>query len=154
MPEGVSDYAVGEASAGYGGMSKMSVGRAAYPAPPSAEQALTIGDASIGGEKSEDRSQGMVSITRLDVTGALDKAAVRKVIDKKLSELAGQGSTAGKMTVQFTIQADGTVRDVKVTLNELGAGLERRVIDFVKKLRFAGTATGTTKVTVTLDFAP
>jgi TonB family protein len=58
------------------------------------------------------------------------------------------------MVVEFTVGADGLVRDVKVVLNELTPDFEQAVIQFLKKLRITNVSGSDATVKVTLNFKP
>jgi TonB family protein len=103
-----------------------------------------------------------VEIGKIQVKGGLSEQAVKDVVEKKLAdiktdyaaELASQPKLKGKMVVEFVIQANGTVRDVKVTTNQLTADLEKKLIKYFEKLAFPQPTGGEATVKVTFNFKP
>jgi len=105
---------------------------------------------------------GSVQIGKIQVSGGLSEKAVRDVVEKKLTdiywdyaiELSSQPKLKGKMVVEFMIQADGTVRDVKVATNQLTADLEKKLIRYFEKFAFPRPTGGEATVKVTFNFKP
>jgi len=103
-----------------------------------------------------------VQIVSVRVLGDLSEHAVKSVVEKKLTdikadyaaELSSQPKLKGKMVVEFVIQADGTVRDVRVTTNQLTADLENKLINLFEAFNFSKPTSGEATVTVTLNFKP
>jgi Ca-activated chloride channel family protein len=156
MPQGVSDYAVGGgvvpgmAGQGYG-MNK-SVMRSM--APVAAER---LQDGPVAGI-----ARASVRVGKVEIQGSVTERAVKMPIEGRIvelvsaysSELSSQPGLRGKMVVEFTVSADGLVRDVKVTLNELTPSIEQAVIQFLKKLKVTNSSGSDATVKVTLNFKP
>jgi TonB family protein len=103
-----------------------------------------------------------VKVGKVEIQGGVSERAVKQPIEKQLGELVGaytaelasQPGLRGKMVVEFTVGADGLVRDVKVKLNELTPDLEQAVLQFLAKLKVTNASGGEATVTVTLNFKP
>jgi len=155
MPEGVSDYAVGGGAAtgimgqGYG----MGKGVMRTMAPVAADEAEAAPPPS---------PFGTVKVGRVEIKGGVTEKSVKQPIEKQLaelaaaysSELAAQPGLRGKMVAEFTVGADGLVRDVKVTLNELTPNLEQAVSKLLAKLKITNTSGSDATVKVTFNFRP
>jgi Ca-activated chloride channel homolog len=144
LPLGVSDYAVG----GYGNypasapvqssyghimtMKAKSSPHAAYAAKASRELAYL--------PQEEKKEQRAITLDELTVTNGLAKSEVRKVILTQLHELqkcfAGK-NIQGEITVELTINSDGTVKKVEIPSRTLlEAKVQKCVIDKVNKWFF------------------
>jgi Ca-activated chloride channel family protein len=173
MPEGVSDYAVGGGAAtgfaggGYGmGKSVKDGGWLSYDAsqaPAYAVRGKKSGELTAEYGRADTAAvSGSVQIGRIQVTSGLSERAIRNVVEKKLAgvkadyavELSSQPRLKGKMVVEFVVRADGTVRDVKVTMNQLTAGLEKKLIRYFEKFAFPQPTGGEATVKVTFNFKP
>jgi Ca-activated chloride channel family protein len=157
LPQGVSDYAVGGGAAtgmagqGYG-MNK-SVMRSMAP---------VAADELEAAPKPPPPPTGTVKVGKVEIQGSVTERAVKQPIEKQLSELvsaysselSSQPGLRGKMVVEFTVGADGLVRDVKVVLNELTPNLEQAVIQFLAKLKIANASGSDATVKVTFNFKP
>ena len=105
---------------------------------------------------------GTVQIGKIRVKGGLSEQAVRDVVGKRLADmgahygagLANQPGLKGKMVIEFVVQADGTVHDVKVTSNQLTEDLEKRLVTLFGQFAFPPPTGGEATVTVTLNFKP
>jgi Ca-activated chloride channel homolog len=182
LPAGVSDYAVGGGAAtGFAGKST----GAAAPSmggvnvrggrnndvqrrSVTAERVITAEDfkrlpVEQLGNAEQSQQSGSVQVGKIQVKGGLSEQAVKGVVEKKLAdikadyaiELSSQPSLKGKMVIEFVVQADGTVRDVKVTTNQLTADLGKKLIKYFEQLAFSKPAGGgEATVTVTLNFKP
>ena len=161
LPQGVSDYAVGGgAQAGLKGTFWSS------PMPSrqavSGERGGRFNDVEYLREAPSTPQSGTVEIGKIQVKGGLSERAVKDAVEKKLAEiradyaieLSSQPKLKGKMVVEFVIQADGTVRDVKVTANQLTADLAKKLTEYFKQFTFAQPTGGEATVKVTLDFKP
>ncbi len=160
MPEGVSDYAVsGRGVAGYSGLYKVgrpflgstsapTSGGALMPEPEAASQSPVL--------------RGTVRLVKLEAIGGRSEQSVKGVIEKKLAdiraayvqELATDPTLAGRLALEFTIGPDGTVREARAVRNELSPGLERKVLELVRSLRFQKFQGRTTTVSLALDLRP
>lgn len=129
LPEGVSNYAVGgvapamAAPAARGGgegffMKKISLGSSA---PPN-----QVADSSEG-RKEKDKAKAepesaeasVVTVERVSVRGGVSEAEVRRVVEAHMAELRdsirqAKVKTPARITLTWTIRADGTVADLKV----------------------------------------
>jgi Ca-activated chloride channel family protein len=168
LPQGVSDYAVGGGAAtGFAGMGKslapsaMQVtGGAArgYNAPVSREAADEIQALPTP----PPQPVGTVKVGKIEIQGGVAERSVKQSIEKQLgvlvnaysSELSSQPGLRGKMVVEFTVGANGILRDVKVVLNELTPNLEPTAIQMLKKLTIANSTGKDATVKVTLNFKP
>jgi Ca-activated chloride channel homolog len=101
-------------------------------------------------------------IGKITVSGGLSEQAIKGVVEKKLTsiywdyafELSSQPRLKGRIVVEFVVQADGTVRDVKVTRNQLTADLEKKLIKYFEKFAFPQPTGGEATVKVTFNFKP
>jgi Ca-activated chloride channel family protein len=165
MPEGVSDYAVGGgAAAGFAGggygMGK-SAGAPLMRSAPVAVGAISA-DELQALPKPETKPTGTVKVGKVEVQGGVTERAVKQPIEKRLAELvsaysaelSSQPGLRGKMVVEFTVGANGLVRDVKVALNELTPGLEQAVIQYLKKLKITNASGSDEIIKVTFNFKP
>ncbi|MBN2465904.1 AgmX/PglI C-terminal domain-containing protein [candidate division WOR-3 bacterium] len=161
LPQGVSDYAVGGgAAAGLKGTFWSS------PMPSrqavSGERGGRFNDVEYLREAPSAPQSGTVEIGKIQVKGGLSERAVKDAVEKKLAEikadyaieLSSQPKLKGKMVVEFVIQADGTVRDVKVTANQLTADLAKKLTKYFEQFTFVQPTGGEATVKVTLDFKP
>ena len=182
MPQGVSDLAVGGgARAGFSGVSvercitsedfkrlpvtQLSdlVGmQAGVSGSGTARVAVTGGFNAEYGHAVPPRAPSSVQIGKIQVSSGLSEQAVRSVIEKKLADikadyvagLSSQPKLKGKMVVEFVVQADGTVREVKVTTNQLTANLEKKLVEYFEKFAFPQPTGGEATVKVTFNFKP
>jgi len=105
---------------------------------------------------------GNVKVGKIEVQGGVAERAVKQSVEKQLaelvnaysSELSSQPGLRGKMVVEFTVGADGLVRDVKVVLTELTPNLEQAVIQFLAKLKITNVSGNDATVKVTFNFKP
>ncbi len=154
LPQGVSDYAVGGGAAT--GVMGMSRGKSAMPM--------------VSADALEERESGAkppppaprVQVAKVVIQGGVSEKAVKQPIEKQLaelvnayaSELSSQPGLRGKMVVEFTVGANGLVRNVKVVLNELNPSLGQTVIGFLKKLKVTNSTGSDATVKLTLNFKP
>lgn len=159
LPQGVSDYAVGQAS----GMSM------AVAAPSTmmyrqesmqydtVRKAKTESKGPVNGKVAEKEKISLISIGEITATGSLTKEALRSVIEKnreKLESCYKASGSSGKLVFNLTINPDGTVKSIKATSNTLNnTSATQCIIDAFKKLLFPAVTdvTGTT-ATITLVF--
>jgi Ca-activated chloride channel family protein len=163
LPQGVSDYAVGGgAAAGFGGMGKSGGVMRAYSAPASYNGAAKLEADELSAPTPPSQPVGTVKVGKIEIQGGVSEQAVKQQIEKQLaalvsaysSELSLQPGLRGKMVVEFTVGADGQVRDVKVRLNEVTPNLEPTVIQLLEKLIIANSTASDATVKVTLNFKP
>jgi len=159
LPQGVSDYAVGEGAAtgfagqGYG-MSKSAMRSMA----PVAADGLSEAEA----KPAPPPLIGTVKVGKVEVQGGLSERAVKQSVEKQLfelvnaysSELAAQPGLRGKIVVEFTVGTDGLVRDVKVVVNEVTPNLEPTAAQMLQKLIIANSTGSDAIVKVTLNLKP
>jgi Ca-activated chloride channel family protein len=154
LPQGVSDYAVG------GGAAMGYAGRGA------AKSAMPM----VSADALEERESGAkppppaprVQVSKIEIQGGVSEKAVKQPIEKQLaelvnaysSELSSQPGLAGKMVVEFTVGANGLVRDVKVVQNGLNPSLGQTVTQFLKKLKMTNSSGSDATVKLTLNFKP
>jgi|WetSurMetagenome_2_1015567.scaffolds.fasta_scaffold17186_3 Ca-activated chloride channel homolog len=163
LPQGVSDYAVGGgAAAGFGGMGKSAGGYRAYSAPASYNGAAKLEADELVAPPPPPQPIGTVKVGKIEVQGGVPELAVKQSIEKQLgvlvnaysSELSSQPGLRGKMVVEFTVGANGILRDVKVTLNEVTPNLEPTAIQMLEKLIIANSTGRDATVKVTFNFKP
>jgi TonB family protein len=103
-----------------------------------------------------------VQVSKIEIQGGVSEKAVKQPIEKQLaelvnaysSELSSQPGLAGKMVVEFTVGANGLVRDVKVVQNGLNPSLGQTVTQFLKKLKMTNSSGSDATVKLTLNFKP
>ena len=103
-----------------------------------------------------------MQVAKVVIQGGVSEKAVKQPIEKQLaelvnayaSELSSQPGLRGKMVVEFTVGANGLVRNVKVVLNELNPSLGQTVIGFLKKLKVTNSTGSDATVKLTLNFKP
>jgi Ca-activated chloride channel family protein len=159
LPQGVSDYAVGQA----GGM-PMAL---AAPSPmmyrqesmqyDTARKSKTESKGTVNGKVAEKEKAAVVTIGDITTTGGLFRETLRLVIEKNREKLETcyRGSTSsGKLALALTINPDGTIKNIKATSDTLkNTNATQCIIDTFKKLLFPAVtdATGTI-ATITLVF--
>ncbi|MEO0085050.1 MAG: VIT domain-containing protein [candidate division WOR-3 bacterium] len=151
LPEGVSDYAVGEAAAGYGGAVKSAVGMARSLMPTTAQPRSL--DAAEPGPS--------VRILELKVGSGANVPGLRQALEAilpdieaaYLTELAGTPGLKGTLKLNFRLEPDGTVTNVRLETNQLGAGLGRRVKELIEGLSVENRNGRSVGVTVKFEFA-
>jgi Ca-activated chloride channel family protein len=164
LPAGVSDYAVGGGAApGLSNLVGMQKGVTQSPGSGwSHIRGGRFNDVEYLREAPSTPQSGTVEIGKIQVKGGLSERAVKDAVDKKLAEikadyaieLSSRPKLKGKMVVEFVIQADGTVRGVKVTTNQLTADLQRKLVKYFEQFAFPKPAGGEATVTVTLNLKP
>jgi TonB family protein len=103
-----------------------------------------------------------VQVAKVEIQSGVTEKAVKQPIEKQLaelvnaysSELSSQPGLAGKMVVEFTVGANGLVRDVKVVQNGLNPSLGQTVTQFLKKLKMTNSSGSDATVKLTLNFKP
>jgi Ca-activated chloride channel family protein len=145
LPEGVSDYAVG------GVMARSAAAPMAMKqksAPAEAEMGLVT--------KSEDKAANQpaavpplsVKISRLSVTGGLDKNAVRTTVEQHLNALQAcfQNMILREtIEIRITIAANGTAKNVEIVNSATKNEIKQCIIQQVKKWQFPTSAGGKDK---------
>jgi Ca-activated chloride channel family protein len=170
LPEGVSDYAVGQTVAAASRM-------LAAPAPTARESMKqpTSERQPAGGETAkpsiEAKGQGLDerdtsckagSILRLEkitASGGLTEQAVRKIVEQRLEEMGSrcpvsQSSTnPGTLTIKWRIDAGGKVRDVKIVVQDLKLEKPESCLgDLIRTWRFP-VSTTRKETTVSASFS-
>jgi Ca-activated chloride channel family protein len=157
LPEGVSDYAVGNLSSypaspalrGY-------APRMAMKAKSGPHQAYDMSMAGGGCYAAEERKEKEAAIIVDDmiVTKGLTKSAVQKAIQTHLVELSKcskRKNVQGEITLELTINVDGTVKNISVisgTINDVN--VQQCMTEQMKKWLLPKVATGkTANITVT-----
>jgi Ca-activated chloride channel family protein len=162
MPQGVSDYAVGGGAAtGVAGMG-YGMGKSAGAPVMRSSQGMVAADELEAAPKPPPPPTGTVKVGKVEIQGGVTEKSVKQPIEKQLaelvsaysSELSSQAGLRGKMVVEFTVGANGLVRDVKVALNELTPNLEQAVIQFLAKLKVTNASGSDATVKVTFNFKP
>jgi Ca-activated chloride channel family protein len=177
LPEGVSDYALGVgASGGFSGagrgMGKSMIMRSAAPVmgAVAADELAEAPAPPVGQKQTKDggwtgytggATAGSVQVAKVVVTGLSEKN-IRTAIEQALSSLlaayqsalSAQAGLKGRVIVKFTVQADGTVGDIKFTTSELGADVEAAVRTMLEALTFTNHLGKDVAVAVTLSFKP
>jgi Ca-activated chloride channel homolog len=161
LPQGVSDYAVGES----GAMKSMALApqspamrQAGSPRHDIAMKAKT-GPGSLGnstGSNTLAEKKDTLSITIGDIaaSGGLSKEVLRAGIEKNMDRLEKcyeTGPSKGKVALIFTINADGTIKSIKAASDTLkNETIMKRIIDELKKFVFPAVIDGrSTTATVT-----
>ena len=159
LPQGVSDYAVGgRAATGY-------AGRGMAKSAPVSVMGQTISADRLTESESSPKPPPptpRVLVSKVEIQGGVSEKAVKQAIEKQLakmvnaysSELSSQPGLRGKMVVEFTVGANGLVRDVKVVLNEVTPNLEPAVTQLLNKLKITNTSGSDSTVKLTLNFKP
>lgn len=159
LPQGVSNYAVGQASG-------MTMALAA-PSPTmyrkgglqydTARKAKTESKGTVSGKAAEKGKAFAVTIGDITATGGISKETLRLLIEKnreKLETCYKGIASGGKLVLVLTINPDGTMKNIKATSDTMkNATTTRCVIDTFKKLLFPATTDATvTTATITLVF--
>jgi Ca-activated chloride channel family protein len=145
LPQGVSDYAVGEMK-----LSQAYAPLMARKEDPAGFEARTLRDQASSGEVKR-----TVALGDIDVSEGLSKEAVLNMIQKKTLEL-GKSSLerepGGKLVFQLIINPDGQVKNVKIVSSSLkNSRFQKGIIEQVKKWQFPSTRDGReAKVTIAL----
>ncbi len=139
LPQGVSDYAVGEAR------------KLALSAPAGSVSALTPAQAAdalyqknTAREKEEKDKRDFVSFSDIQVSGNRIKEEVAKVLQKNIQEIEKcfqKGKHKGKIIIKLRINPDGTVKEVIFDSNPLPA-LQKCLREQIKNWRFPVTPDG------------
>jgi Ca-activated chloride channel family protein len=148
LPEGVSDYAVG--------------GNGLYAAAPPMVKGLTMARAKeeckdgLSVEQEIRKKGGQKIQVNNVITGkGLTKDEILKVAQAHIADIekcfAGS-NWQGNVTINLTINFDGTVKKVELVSNSINSKIKKYVIEQVKKWLFPATANGQT-VNVTIKLA-
>ena len=161
LPQGVSDYAVGEQAGmmrGYGG-GGMGMGGKSYAAAKCCDAASTPMLVSQDAEKkTETVVTGSVDYGDLEIHGGMTSQTVEDEFDAQkdtiesfyAQELNKDPSLSGKVIIKFVIEQDGGVGKVLIESNELNKEIGDWLVKLIKTLRFKNLAR--TQVTVTAPF--
>ncbi len=159
LPQGVSDYAVGQA----GGMPMALTA----PSPmmyrqesmqhDTVRKSKTESKGTVNGKVAEKEKTFAVTIGDITTPNGLSKETLRVVIEKnreKIESCYKGSSLIGKLSLTLTINPDGTVKSIKATSNTLNnATTTQCIIDTFKKLLFPAVAdTTVTTAAITLVF--
>lgn len=142
LPQGVSDYAVGES-----GVAKMAL---AAPSPttyrqretmePEAKNVKTGLDKMSVGRVTEEKKANAMTIGEITTTGSLSKENIRVVIEKHMDRLEKCYKTSpskGKVALVLTINANGTIKTIKTASDTLkNETVTKCIIDEIKKFAF------------------
>ncbi len=147
LPEGVSDYAVG--------------GNGMYAASPMMVKGMAMTrakeeskDASLMEQEVDKKGSPKIQIADVITDKGLTKDEIRKVAEAHIADIekcfAGS-NWQGKITINLTINPDGTVKKVEVIASGINAKIKKCVSVQVKKWLFPTTANGQAiKVTIIL----
>ncbi len=106
-----------------------------------------VAKATGSGSRSSSRSQ-----EEIERVFQKNKGAIFSIYNR---ELRKDPSLQGKVVVELTIAADGTVKKVTIVSSELGhQKLEKRLVSKIKKFRFASKQVAEITVTYPIDFLP
>ena len=149
LPEGVSDYAVGGIMARSVASPMMKGKMAAAPA----EGRMLPAKAEDEAAKQSSIPHLSVTINKITVTGGLRKDAVRSTMELQFNTLQTcfqNMALRGKVEVRITIDANGVVKDVRVTRGTKNEAVHQCVLQQIKTWKFpAATAGRDTEATVT-----
>jgi Ca-activated chloride channel family protein len=159
LPQGVSDYAVG----GYGNYpSAMSAQRSYAPmyskkAKSCPHLAYDMSASGGGGYAAEEKKEKEAAITLYDiiVPKGLTKSDVQKVVQAHLAELGKcltDKTVQGEITLELTINAEGTVKNINAVSSTLkDANAQQCIVEQMKKWLLPQVTTGK-KAKVTVKF--
>jgi len=147
LPQGVSDYAVGD----------MKLSRACAPLMARKEAPGEFQDKTLRGQARSIEVKRMVAVGDIDVSEGLSKEAVLKVIQKKIQELEKswlENEPGGKLALKLIINPDGQVKNLKILSSSLkNSRFQQGIIEQVKKWQFPSTQDGReAKVTISFVF--
>jgi Ca-activated chloride channel family protein len=156
LPEGVSDYAVGEAAQASVGI--MAKGPLMFAQRPSASPEAKSGNSSLATEeeKLEDKgpasAQVLLRLGEIKATGGLSEAQVRRVLKRQLKSLQlclqaegkeGRPHPTGKVVFQFAIDPQGRVCQVSISESKLNnADIEQCLLRKLQQLSFPAPRDG------------
>mgnify|MGYP001602511215 CR=1 FL=1 len=149
LPEGVSDYAVGNAS-GYLSATPFATKRKdvlseAVLAPTTKEE-----NKSVETDKSNDES---VRLETIVISNKTLKATIEKGIQGYLEELQKgcAGKSQEKLVIMFSVTGNGSIKDVNIVRSELkDKNVQQCIVQKIKKWKLPVPQGQETKVTVTL----
>jgi len=170
LPQGVSDYAVGQAQYAYAPSSAYPVGSPvgsyAAPAPlkakaskhgsSRADTAYEMAGGYSGGYSTEGESkervkeEAAIRIDIIKIKGALTKQDVLNSLKKQVELLRSCGQFSGKIILALKISADGSVKELKIVSGAGNAGSEVRCIRKTVETWSFAPAKGETQVEVRL----
>ncbi len=147
LPEGVSDYAVGNGyAAAYGNapsspMQLMSRAKAAVAAEAYSDGSVAQDKAEVAAKKDKraDRQTATAfKLVEVSATGGLTKEAVRRSIEQQLQTLSGctppvqwMANVAPKITLKLMIDANGMVKSVKATSKQFN---DKTVLECLERM--------------------
>jgi Ca-activated chloride channel family protein len=148
LPQGVSDYAVGES-----GVAKMAM---AAPSPTTYRQretmqydamkAKTEPNGMGDGRVEEEKKAPTMTIGEITKTGSLSKENIRVVIEKHMDRLEKcykASLSKGKVALVLTINADGTIKTIKTVSDTLkNETVTKCIMDEMKKFAFPAAVDG------------
>jgi len=156
MPEGVSDYAVG-------GSAMKAMAPPPYPAQYNASTRMEMAVKEKSSQDTADAKGSRVpkaSLGDVHTAGGITKQSAEATIKNSLGSIGTcfAGSTTGPATysISLTINADGTVKMVKInTKTRANGAWEKCVTDILRKLVFASTPDGKeTSMTISITITP
>jgi Ca-activated chloride channel family protein len=144
LPEGVSDYAVGNAGACKAMAPAMY--RSASPASPAAEDA-TMQEAFVKKElKDKSGTVRQLSIRDIRVSGGLSRDEALKAVQSRLHEIEAcvkNAGSGGLLELTLTVGADGTVKAARITKGSIGDKTARTcLLEAAKKWKFSPVRDG------------
>ncbi len=174
LPEGVSDYAVGDASgAGWYGATGLGGGRTmkrlACPAPRSNAQTVCEAECRAVDEDHglagySGLLKGTVAIGEVKTGEGISEASVKRIlggylhsIQSAYSQALGKNpKLAGSIKIKFTVRSDATVAELQLVRNDLTDEIGKAVKEAFRSISFPNSLLEgeRVQVTVTLLFAP
>ena len=158
LPEGVSDYAVGNYAVGKGSGYLSSAPPFTAKRKDEALSETKLGPSVQSEEKPAEIDKNSADRVRLEtivVSNNEFKAATEKAIKGYLEELQKgcAGTSQGRLIIMFTITGSGSVKDVSIVRSELkDKNILQCVLQKIKKWKLPITQGQETKVTVTIAF--
>jgi Ca-activated chloride channel family protein len=138
LPEGVSDYAVG--------------GNGMYAASPMMVKGMTITrakeeskDSLLVEQEVDKKVSRKIQIADVVTGNGLTKDEIRKVVETNIVSIEkcfAASNWQGKVTINLTINPDGTVKKAELVTGNIDSGIKKCVSNQVKKWLFPATANG------------
>jgi Ca-activated chloride channel family protein len=157
LPQGVSDYAVGESGVAKMAMASpsLTIYRQGETIQPEAKNVKTELDKINGVRVTEENKATTMTIGGITATGGLSKENIRGIIEKhmdRLEKCCKSGPLKGKVALVLAINADGTIKAIKTVSDNLkNETITKCIIDEIKKLVFPAAVNGhETTATITL----
>ena len=169
LPEGVSDYAVGNMAVAASRMlsapaspavesMKSGSAKAQSNRDEAGKQTIDVKGENREEQNSKDTANSKLRLGKITVSGGLSEQTVREIVEQKLEEmrsrcLASQSSKKpGILSVEWVIDSAGKVRDVKVAAQHLKLEKPESCLrDLIKTWRFPSSTTNQ-ETTVSLSF--